>query len=205
MKIQLTNFVKRQFNNNFRGTKILYTSQEEFIKELSKPKNNPYSDYFQGKLLDGYAPFCKLLVVNNFTMAKTGTLPLSLNNLSYLKTGYEARNDKELPVLSRWLEIPEILTPRAEYLVIVLYSRYQCEKEWLENNNEEPFELDIDTDYGVVAILGQMEDIEQPMNPITMMRNALGISEGGSGVPLDREKYMESVEFWSKNAIVNYR
>ena len=30
---------------------------------------------------------------------------------------------------------------------------------------------------------------EIPMNPITMMRNALGKSEGGSGVPLEREKY----------------
>lgn len=29
-----------------------------------------------------------------------------------------------------------------------------------------------------------------------MMRNALGKAEGGSGVPLDREKYMESVKFW---------
>jgi hypothetical protein len=34
------------------------------------------------------------------------------------------------------------------------------------------------------------------MAPITMMRNALGKEEGGSGVPLDREKYQESVEFW---------
>jgi hypothetical protein len=27
---------------------------------------------------------------------------------------------------------------------------------------------------------------ETPMEPITMMRNALGKTEGGSGVPLDR-------------------
>lgn len=29
-----------------------------------------------------------------------------------------------------------------------------------------------------------------------MMRNALGKAEGGSGVPLDREKYLESVKYW---------
>lgn len=31
-----------------------------------------------------------------------------------------------------------------------------------------------------------MVDFELPMDPITMMRNALGISEGGSGEKLDR-------------------
>ena len=40
------------------------------------------------------------------------------------------------------------------------------------------------------------------MDPITMMRNALGAEEGGSGVKLDRQKYKESVDFWSKNAII---
>jgi hypothetical protein len=42
----------------------------------------------------------------------------------------------------------------------------------------------------------QDEDFETPMQPITMMRNALGKEEGGSGVPLDREKYMKSVNYW---------
>ena len=38
------------------------------------------------------------------------------------------------------------------------------------------------------------------MAPITMMRNALGVGEGGSGVPLDPAQYRRSVEFWSGNA-----
>jgi len=38
------------------------------------------------------------------------------------------------------------------------------------------------------------------MDPITMMRNALGKEEGGSGVPLNRKKYKESVAFWSIHA-----
>ena len=37
---------------------------------------------------------------------------------------------------------------------------------------------------------------------VTMMRNALGKEEGGSGVPLEREKYTESVAFWSKYASI---
>jgi hypothetical protein len=40
------------------------------------------------------------------------------------------------------------------------------------------------------------------MDPITMMRNALGKEEGGSGVPLDREKYDVSVAFWSAHALI---
>ena len=38
------------------------------------------------------------------------------------------------------------------------------------------------------------------MTPITMLRNALGVEEGGSGVPLDREAYLRSVAFWEGNA-----
>ena len=34
------------------------------------------------------------------------------------------------------------------------------------------------------------------MDPITMMRNALGAEEGGSGVKLNREEYKKSVDFW---------
>jgi Protein of unknown function (DUF3228) len=42
---------------------------------------------------------------------------------------------------------------------------------------------------------------ETPMQPITVMRNAL-ISEGGSGVAIDRAAYDRSVEYWSKHAPV---
>lgn len=38
------------------------------------------------------------------------------------------------------------------------------------------------------------------MDPITMFRNALGKEEGGSGIPLDKKKYLESVEFWTNHA-----
>lgn len=40
------------------------------------------------------------------------------------------------------------------------------------------------------------------MPPITMMRNALGVDEGGNGVKLDKDLYNESVEFWSKNILI---
>ena len=44
---------------------------------------------------------------------------------------------------------------------------------------------DLDYDYGIVSVKPQDADYETPMQPITMMRNALGKAEGGSGVPID--------------------
>lgn len=55
---------------------------------------------------------------------------------------------------------------------------------------------------GLISLKAQTVDYEIPMNPITMMRNALGKEEGGSGVPIDREKYAQSVEFWSGHAVI---
>lgn len=46
------------------------------------------------------------------------------------------------------------------------------------------------------SVVLQDEDFETPMQPITIMRNALGKEEGGSGVPIDREAYMKSVNYW---------
>jgi len=40
------------------------------------------------------------------------------------------------------------------------------------------------------------------MKPETMLRNALGVEEGGSGVVLNKEAYLKSVDFWSNNATV---
>lgn len=47
-----------------------------------------------------------------------------------------------------------------------------------------------------------MVDYIIPMDPITMMRNSLGIDEGGSGIKIDRDKYMESVNYWKDHALV---
>jgi len=40
------------------------------------------------------------------------------------------------------------------------------------------------------------------MTPVTMMRNALGPEQGGSGEPLNLDKYRESVEFWNLQAMI---
>lgn len=212
-KIQVTNFGERHFKSSFKGTKVKSHTKEEFetvvtncmdaIENGNTIPNDPHFTMGDDvKLLDGYAPFCKLLVVPNFTDAKTGTLPITMENFQHLRTGYSARTEGELPVLSRWFEVPNQFVPTADYLVVVLYDRDQLLKEHNSKNQTEPFELEDGTMWGVVAILGQMHDEEEPLNPITMMRNSLGKEEGGSGVPIDREEYEQSVEFWTNNAIV---
>ena len=76
------------------------------------------------------------------------------------------------------------------WLVAILYSREQLAKEG---------EV-IAADWGIVGCLYTEQPEDLPMAPITMMRNALGVAEGGSGVALDREAYARSVAFWDANA-----
>ena len=86
----------------------------------------------------------------------------------------------------------------ADYLDVILYHRSQIE---IENKamGEEDVHANLDYEWGVVSVKPSDVDYELPMDPITIMRNALGVEHGGSGVPLDKKKYLESVNFWSKN------
>ena len=181
MSIVLTPFARaRLFPKDSRRNTIQDCSPEEFERRLNQQA--PL------KLLDGYAPFCKLHVHPNWTSTRCLTLPITGANRHLLRSGYEARSKSELPVLNRWFENVE--PPVANYLVVILYSREQLLKEG------EP----IEADWGVVGCLYTAEPEEIPMAPITMMRNALGVEEGGSGVPLDREAYRRSVEYWESHA-----
>ena len=83
----------------------------------------------QGGLKDGYAPFCKHLFIENFTEAISSFIKINSENEKYLRSGYEARRENELPVLVRWLDqkLMEkelgIVIPKAKYLDIILYSK----------------------------------------------------------------------------------
>ena len=93
--------------------------------------------------------------------------------------------------------------PIAKYLDLILYSREQIEKENAAMGKEPSTEEDGDAaPWGIVSVKAQDLDRELPMTPITAMRNALGKDQGGSGVPLDREAYMEAVEYWKHHATV---
>ena len=91
-------------------------------------------------------------------------------------------------MLVRWFE--GIEPPVARFLIPILYNRIQLAQEGTV----------IDADWGVVGCLYTQEPEELPMAPITRMRNALGVAEGGSGIALDRHAYKQSVAFWERHA-----
>mmetsp|Transcript_10447 Transcript_10447/g.20870 ORF Transcript_10447/g.20870 Transcript_10447/m.20870 type:complete len:209 (-) Transcript_10447:167-793(-) len=150
-------------------------------------------------LVDGYAPFCKHVFVPNFAGVRRTTIAITDENSGMLRSGYEARTPKELPVLNRWF--PKELVGdagEAAFLDVILYSREQIRKE----NAAMSEDSWSDAPWGIVSIKPQDVDHELPMQPITVMRNALGAEHGGSGVPLDAAAYRASAEFWEKNAPV---
>ena len=181
MSIVLTEFARqRLFPSDGRRTAIQDCTPAQFEARLNAEAPE--------RILPGYAPFCRLHVHRNWTSTKCSVVPLTDANRVHLRTAYEARTRDELPVLVRWFE--GIEPPVAAYLVPILYSHEQMAKEGTP----------IDADWGIVGCLYTMEPAEIPMVPITMMRNALGVEEGGSGVALDRQAYRRSVAFWETHA-----
>ena len=54
----------------------------------------------------------------------------------------------------------------------------------------------------IISTLIQIHHHDNIYYSITQMRNSLGKEEGGSGIPLDREAYMKSVDYWTANVNV---
>jgi hypothetical protein len=181
MQIALTEFARvRLFPREPRPNTIQDITAEAFERYLND--HAPLQD------LPGYAPFCRLHVHRNWTRTRCLTAPITAENRHLLRSDYEARQRGELPVLVRWFE--GLAPPVADYLIPILYDRAQLAAEGTR----------IEADWGVVGCLYTSQPAEIPMAPVTMMRNALGVFEGGSGVPLDAEAYRRSVEYWSTHA-----
>lgn len=180
-RIVLSRFARRRlFPKDGRRNAITGTDAAAFVAYLNQHEPE--------QVLDGYAPFCKLWVYPNWTTTRCAAVPITDENRHLLRSRYEARNREELPVLVRWFEGLE--APKGEYLMVILYDKAQMAKEGDK----------IQADWAVVGCLATMTPEETPLNPITMMRNALGVEEGGSGVPIDREAYCQAVAFWDTHA-----
>ena len=179
--IVLTPFARaRLFPLEPRRSAIQDCTASEFERRLNEEE--PVT------VLPGYAPFCRLHVHRNWTSTRCSVIAIDVDNRHLLRSAYEARSSDELAVLTRWFEGIEPAV--ANYLIPILYNREQLAREGSP----------IDADWGVVGCLYTMAPEEIPMAPITMMRNALGVEEGGSGVPLDSEAYRRSVAFWERHA-----
>ena len=194
--IDFTDFARRHFDPKFNGTKISKISEKEFLTKLQHriDTNNGIT------VTQGYADFCKIITVENFAEIPTGSLKITIENYHNLRSGYKARNENELAVLSRWFELP-LPPPMARVLSIVLYNKHQIELEELTRTKEK---FNFNDDWGIVSVMAHMEHVTEPINPATQMRNALGIEEGGSGVQINKKEYNEAVEYWNYHAVIKF-
>lgn len=194
LSFSFTDFARRHFDPEFGGTKILTIDEDAFVEKLHWRMERGHST----QLFDGYAPFCKLVMVENFANLLTGSMEIINENFHLLKSGYKSRQEGELPILSRWFEFPANV-PEAKVITIVLYSKEQIEAEEHSRGNTD---FKFKKKWGIVNVMAHMDYHVEPMTPITMMRNALGKEEGGSGVPLDREEYIKASEYWNTHAVI---
>mmetsp|Transcript_29396 Transcript_29396/g.75998 ORF Transcript_29396/g.75998 Transcript_29396/m.75998 type:complete len:289 (+) Transcript_29396:115-981(+) len=195
----LDEFAQRQWDDpNYSGTRISF-DKAEFVARVQK-------SYEEGgkALVDGYAPFCKHVIIPNFVGAKVGCLAITEENKGLLRCGYSRRRPDELAVLTRWFPESLVEVPDAKMLDVILYSREQLIQEYrarMERQGGPVEDPDLpDSPWGIISIKAQDEAFETPMQPITMMRNALGKEEGGSGVTLDRGAYEASTAYWQDHA-----
>ncbi|GLC42260.1 hypothetical protein PLESTB_000648900 [Pleodorina starrii] len=193
----LDSFALRQWDDpNYGGTRVSY-DKAAFVQRIQEEfdKGSP--------LVDGYAPFCKHVFVPNFVGAKLGALSITDANRAKLQSGYTKRRPEELAVLTRWFSATDVEVPEAKFLDIILYSREQLIKEYEAMPTKAGAGEGLpDAPWGIISVKAQDEPFETPMQPITMLRNALGREEGGSGVALDREAYEKSVAYWETHATI---
>lgn len=187
MMIAMTDFALRNWEDG-ASTRIVGMTPEALVDRCNA-QDRP--------LVDGYAPFCKHLFLENDTETRAAFAPITDDNQSALRSGYIARREGERAVLERWFEGLE--APRARWLDVILYSHGQLLAEARDYPGEQPVP---DCNWGIVSIIAVLEPVEPPMPPITQMRNALGREEGGSGASLDVEAYDRAVAFWDTHAAV---
>ena len=161
-------FCFRQFKEHPQSEDYGGTVFAQSVEEFEEIVNSRYKPE---DLKDGYAPFCKhLFVANDFTGgdALVNVLPVE-GNEDKIRTEYAARNEKELPVLQRFISLEAVggadKLPRAKYLDLILYSREQIQKETESMGKPANDET---APWGIVSIKAQMEDFELPMNPYVL-------------------------------------
>lgn len=187
--IALTPFARRNWEPGASGTRIEGITPQALVAACNDAMAAG------APLVDGYAPFCKHLFLPNTSPTRCGFAPITDDNRAHLRSGYEARREGELAVLTRWFE--GVDAPVATHLDVILYSHAQLLREAEDFADPVP-----DCAWGIVSILGTLTPEEPPMPPITQLRNALGPAEGGSGVAIDPAAYARAVAFWEGHASV---
>tara|TARA_R100000664_G_C2727171_1_gene118794 strand:+ start:485 stop:1108 length:624 start_codon:yes stop_codon:yes gene_type:complete len=201
--IQLLDFAKRHFSNDFAGTKITGWSPEDWLSVLI---NNQYSKHpcpeaiggpippIAIKTLDGFAPFCKVLVCENFSSTMSGMARITDSNRHLLQGDWKVRREGEDAYWSTWFNAEDVETEEAKYLHVILYNKEQLKLEGIE--------LDDGKEWGIVSINAEQTDDHVPMHPETMRRNRKGIEAGGNGHQHTDDEIAEAEAYHSQWANV---
>lgn len=180
---------------------------------------------------EGYASFCRNIIVkNDFVENVPATvMEITPENDSFLRTKYQRRGGPdELEFLIRYFCMSDLKEAGLElnqvpYFCLEFYSKEHLINEDIQglaknypNVPVEDLSLEVKqkyhyafddpntiNDWVCINIKMQIEDKPIPMAPQTIIVNALGPYVGGSGAPLKREKYEESVNFFKKYAFVD--
>lgn len=192
-KIKVDPFMTNE-SGNFKASNLRHIDIDKFEMYIN---NSVY------EITDGPWEFCKYLIIDNIFDVKSKVVPITESNYQFIRSTYVARNEKELPVLSRWLELPSCFEiPISKYLICVLYSSEQLKKELEKQDPNASFYFTDDIEYGIVAVLTSDYLTTDPMDPITQMRNELGMEHGGNGQKINKEEYLKACDFWDKHIIV---
>lgn len=156
----LDGFARRQWQKEYTGgTSMVGVDENVLLAKLEEALKKDAS-----ALKNGYAPFCKhVFIVNEWQGICASAVAITDANQSMLKSGYEARSERELPVLCRWFEgMPPGTSDTAKYLDVILYSREQIvkEKAAMDDDGDDPPE---GVPWGVISIKAQDESYETPM------------------------------------------
>ena len=200
-KIEYDPFVTRQFSQNFSGTKVNLEIKDELLEVINDTYQYGLGDI--GQLLDSEWSFCKYLVLPNEFGVKCAVRPITLDIYPYIRTYYSQRTPEELAVLTRYVQLPPgFKSADANYIVLVLYSKEQLQKEFKPKEEGQEFYFDDNVEWGIVSIMGTVLPHPDPLVPITIMRNTLGVEEGGNSMPINIIEYNKSVEFWRNYILV---
>ena len=107
-KLVMDPFSMKQFDTTKKTPHAIDFDTQEFEDKIN-------AGYDPVNLKDGYAPFCKHLFVENFTTAISPYVEITEGNKHLVQCDYEARTEKELPVLMRWFPASQMTTHKAKY------------------------------------------------------------------------------------------
>lgn len=117
----------------------------------------------------------------------------------------EAKHSKNISIQEKRYEDGSNFRSEEKRLIEALVSELHMrgfvfsETENIEKHVSKNIPLPLRADWCVVAFLAHDTPEQEPMKPITMLRNAAGKEYGGNGEPIDDKKYHDSVIFWERH------